>query len=338
MVSGRDLTRASTLEWMSSYQDAVLKRFGYSAARGCGKARLCPAFSLPDLFSAQGAGTRTRTHLAQNQVDSLLRAIPPYFSQDVITPDHHTATLAFGIRLMSLSQQQELIDTMRRSLHPPRGVHASLVGLPVLAAKSGAQVASPLRRVLTLLGGLLAVALVLALAFRREPRRALVPLVLIVLATGWSALILFAVRVPLNPMSVTLGVLVIAVSTEFSVLLCEREREERRAGHAPRQALALAYGRTGAAVAASGVTAIAGFAVLVLSDIRMLRDFGLVTLIDLSVSLLGVLVSLPAALTLADRLQAAPRRVSRAPLSRRLPWPPLGAGRRSRAQAGHEGR
>jgi hydrophobe/amphiphile efflux-3 (HAE3) family protein len=338
MVSGRDLTRSSTLEWMSSYQDTVLKRFGYSTARGCGKARLCPAFSLPDLFSARGAGTGTRTRLSQNEVDSLLKAIPPYFSQDVITPDHRTATLAFGIRLMSLSQQQQLIDTMRRSLHPPRGIHASLVGLPVLAAKSGAQVASPLRRVLTLLGGLLAVALVLAFAFRREPRRVLVPLVPIVLATGWSALILFAVRVPLNPMSVTLGVLVIAISTEFSVLLCEREREERRAGHAPREALMLAYRRTGAAVAASGVTAIAGFAVLVLSDIRMLRDFGLVTLIDLSVSLLGVLVSLPAALTLADRLQAAPRRVSRAPLPRRLRWPPLGAGRRSRAQPGHEGR
>ena len=338
MVSGRDLTRSSTLEWMSSYQNAVLKRFGYSAVRGCGKARLCPAFSLPDLFSAQGAGAGARTRLTQKEVDSLLGAIPAYFSQDVITPDHRTATLAFGIRLMSLSQQQKLIDTMRRSLHPPRGVHASLVGLPVLAAKSGAQVASPLRRVLTLLGGLLAVALVLALVFRREPRRALVPLVPVVLATGWSALILFVVRVPLNPMSVTLGVLVIAVSTEFSVLLAEREREERRAGHAPREALALAYGRTGAAVAASGVTAIAGFGVLVLSDIRMLRDFGLVTVIDLSVSLLGVLVSLPAALTLADRLQAAPRRVSRAPLFGRLPWPPPGGGRRSRAQPGHEGR
>jgi hypothetical protein len=36
--------------------------------------------------------------------------------------------------------------------------------------------------------------------------------------------------------------------------------------------------------------------VLVLSDIRMLRDFGLVTLIDLSVSLAGVMIALPAAL------------------------------------------
>ena len=40
---------------------------------------------------------------------------------------------------------------------------------------------------------------------------------------------------------------------------------------------------------------------LALSDIAMLRDFGLVTLIDLSVSLLGVLVALPAALVIAER-------------------------------------
>ncbi len=48
-------------------------------------------------------------------------------------------------------------------------------------------------------------------------------------------------------------------------------------------------------------TAIAGFAVLVLSDIRMLRDFGFVTVVDLTVSLLGVLVVLPSVLMLAER-------------------------------------
>src|SRR4029077_17492096 len=66
-------------------------------------------------------------------------------------------------------------------------------------------------------------------------------------------------------------------------------------------ALRRAWESTGGAIAASGVTAIAGFGVLALSDIRMLRDFGLVTLIDLSVSLVGVLIALPAALTLAGR-------------------------------------
>jgi predicted RND superfamily exporter protein len=126
-----------------------------------------------------------------------------------------------------------------------------------------------------------------------------------VLATGWSALVLFAVRVPLNPMSVTLGALVIAISTEFSVLLAERHRQERLAGHDTGEALRRTYRRTGAAVAASGVTAIFGFGVLVVSDIRMLRDFGLVTLVDLTVSLLGVLIALPAVLVLAERRESA---------------------------------
>jgi hydrophobe/amphiphile efflux-3 (HAE3) family protein len=302
MLSGTDLTKPSTIEWMSSYESIVLKRFGYSSTRGCGKARLCPAFSLPDLFARQAAASTApgSQRLSQAEVDSLLSAIPPYFSQDVITPDRHVATLAFGIRLMGLDQQQQLIEQMRSSLHPPAGVSARLVGLPVLAAQSGAQVASPWRRLETLLAGLAAVALVLLLAFRGDRRRALVPLVPIVLASGWSALTLFAVRVPLNPMSVTLGALVIALSTEFSVLLSERHRQERLAGHDTIEALRRSYRRTGAAVAASGVTAIAGFGVLTLSDIRMLRDFGLVTLIDLSVALVGVLVALPAALVIAD--------------------------------------
>ena len=67
----------------------------------------------------------------------------------------------------------------------------------------------------------------------RRLERAWVPLVPIALATGWSAAVLFALRIPLNPMSATLGALVIALSTEFAVLLDGRYREERAAGHGP---------------------------------------------------------------------------------------------------------
>jgi len=302
MLEGRDLLRPATIEWMISYERTVLARFGYSAAHGCSHARLCPAFSLPDLFQQRTGGAGK---LTQGEIDGVLNAIPAYFSKDVITPDRRVATLAFGIRLMGLDQQQRLIERMRSSLHPPAGVEASLVGLPVLAAQSGSQVADPWRRLETLLAGLAAVALVLLAAFRGDRRRALLPLVPIVLATGWSALILFAVRVPLNPMSVTLGALVIAISTEFSVLLSERHRQERMAGCDTIEALRRSYRRTGAAVAASGVTATMGFGVLALSNITMLRDFGLVTLIDLSVSLVGVLVALPATLVIADRAAAS---------------------------------
>ncbi len=101
-------------------------------------------------------------------------------------------------------------------------------------------------------------------------------------------------------MSATLGALVIAISTEFSVILSSRYFEEREAGHSLGEALRRSYSRTGAAVAASGVTAIAGFAVLAVSDVRMLRDFGLVTVLDLAVALIGVMVVLPATLVAAE--------------------------------------
>jgi uncharacterized protein len=355
MLTGNDLAKPATIEWMSSYESAMLKRFGYSSARGCGKALLCPAFSLPNLFqgtstagAAAGAPSgpqptgETTPKLTQAQVNALLDAIPPYFSQEVITADRRVATLAFGIRLMGLGQQQRLIEQLRSSLHPPTGVSAEFVGLPVLAAQSSAQVASPWRRFQALMVGLVVVALTLLVAFRGDVRRVLVPLAPILLASGWSALVLFAVQVPLNPMSVTLGALVIAISTEFSVLLSERHRQERLAGHDTVTALRRSYSHTGAAVAASGVTAIAGFGVLALSDIKMLRDFGLVTVIDLSVSLVGVLVALPAALVLAgdaaegvDRESATrPRlRISIAARFAGLRWGRL---LRRRQGAGHE--
>jgi hydrophobe/amphiphile efflux-3 (HAE3) family protein len=306
LVRSDQLTSPATLNWMSAYQQRVLKKFGYSEKRGCGQAELCPAFSLPDLFGGQTGGGKVTS---QAQVDQLLDVVPPYFSQSVITGDRRTATMAFGIRLMPLDRQHDVIERMRARLHPPPGVDAELAGLPVLAAEANAAVASPWRRLATLLVGLLAVAAVLLVALRRV-ERALVPLVPIVLATGWSALVLFALRIPLNPMSVVLGALVIAISTEFSVLLSERFRAERASGHTPAQALARTYRSTGAAVLASGTTAIAGFAVLVVSDIRMLRDFGFVTVVDLTVAQLGVMVVLPAVLVLAEqgRLRVAVRR------------------------------
>ena len=128
------------------------------------------------------------------------------------------------------------------------------------------------------------------------------------LATGWSGLVLFVLGVPLNPLSAALGALVIAISTEFSVLLCARYWSEAGAGSVE-AALRRTYRSTGAAVLASGTTAVAGFAVLAFSDVRMLRDFGIVTVVGLTVSLLGVLAVLPSVVVLAARRRVArPRR------------------------------
>ncbi|MGO9819541.1 MAG: efflux RND transporter permease subunit [Solirubrobacteraceae bacterium] len=304
-VRAPDVATPKTVEWMISYENKLLTHYGYLEERGCAHSTLCPALSLPDLFSTSSQSTR-QISLTQTQINQLLAAVPTYFSQAVITADHREATLAFGIRLMPLSRQARVIDYMRSQLHPPAGVRAQLAGLPVLAAEADAALSSSGRRLLMLLAGLIAVGLVLAIVFR-DVRRAVVPMIPIALATGWSALILFLIGIPLNPMSATLGTLVIAISTEFSVLLSERYRQERVQGHELADALARTYRSTGAAVLASGITAIVGFGVLIFSDITMLRDFGFVTLVDLSVSLAGVLLVLPAVLVLSERRGALRR-------------------------------
>jgi len=301
-VRADDITDPKVIGWMTRFQDQVLKAHGFKTGKRCTQTKnapeLCPALSLPDLFSTAGNG--------QTAARRLLDAVPAYFSQGVVTKDRKTANLAFGIRLMPLDRQKQVVDDIKSRLKPPPGVQASVVGLPVLAAEANGSLSSPWRRGLTLLAALAGVFLVL-LAARRSAREAAVPLIPIALATGWSGLVVFVLgllpgplEVKLNPMSVTLSALVIAISTEFSVLLSARYRQEREGGAGPSRAIELAYASTGAAVLASGITAIAGFAALVFSDIRMLRDFGIVTVVDLTVSLLGVMIVLPAALLWAE--------------------------------------
>ncbi|HET8975353.1 MAG TPA: MMPL family transporter [Solirubrobacterales bacterium] len=302
VVRSEDLTDPEVIAWMSDFQARVLERGGFAGeAPSCEAADICPAVALTDLFSAAG-GSQTR-----EQAQALIEAIPPYFSQAVVTRDPltgavgETANIAFGIRVQPLDDQQRLIEGVRDEIDaqggPPEGTEVDLAGLPVIAAEANADLDRS--RYWLPLAGIALVALAL-LALYRSPRRALVPLVPVVLATGWSALLIAAMGVSLNPMSATLGALVIAIATEFSVLLSARYERERNAGNSVGEALRVTYERTGAAVLASGVTATAGFAALAATDIRMLRDFGLVTVADLVVALVGVLLVLPAALVWAE--------------------------------------
>ena len=306
VVDAPDLTDPRLIEWMAEYKQRVLEAHGFSGEfPSCDEADLCPGLSLPDIF---GSGDLTR-----GQVRALLEIAPPYFLGALASPDGERGAggevpgithVRLKIPVMPLDEQKELIDDLRAQIDPPGtesdpppGVEATVAGLPALAADANSQLSGS-RYWLTLVG-LLAVAGAL-LAIYRSAGRALVPLIPIVLATGWSALVIEAMDIPLNPMSATLGALVIAIATEFSVLLAARYHEERAAGRSVGEALRTTYTRTGAAVLASGTTAIAGFAVLIATDIRMLRDFGLVTVVDLAVALLGVLLVLPAALVWAE--------------------------------------
>ncbi|MEJ7876583.1 MAG: MMPL family transporter [Solirubrobacterales bacterium] len=349
-VEAEDLSDPAVISWMKGYRERVLSAGGYDESCRDEETRVCPAISLPDLF-----GEETLTSERIQGVLELLP--PYFAQAVVETDPAtgeigNTALLSFGIKVMPFDDQKELVDEMRElvdapgaggappegvevAITPPDGSEVNVLGLAVLAADANASLGS--NRYLLTFAGLGAVGLVLfgvgfgppawrlrkagggdyrALA-GKATRRALVPLIPVVLAPGWSALVLEGAQLDLNPMSATLGALVIAIATEFSVLLSARYYEERERGASVGEALRLTYARTGAAVIASGLTAIAGFAVLALAApieaifgadaIRMLTEFGLVGVIDLVIALAGVLLVLPAVLVWAEGDFAAAR-------------------------------
>ncbi len=300
LVTAPDLTDPATIEWMAGFKERVLRENGFRGEDpSCLQAEICPGPALSD-FLVRGREKPTR-----KGIEATLRALSPYDLRQVAPLDPRTgevgqrALMTFGIRVQSLEDQQALVDRVRGAIgSPPPGVEAQLAGLPVIAAQSASALSSS--RYWLTLAGLALVAAVLLIVYRSW-RRALVPLAPTVLATGWASLLLWVTGIPLNPMSAALGALTIAIATEFGVLLVGRFEEEREAGAGVEESLRRAYSRTGAAVVASGLTAIAGFAVLLASEVQMLRDFGLVTVVDLAAALAGVLVVLPATLLWLER-------------------------------------
>lgn len=299
-IEAEDLTDPETVEWMAGFKKRVLEAGGFEGEDpSCLEAEICPGPALSD-FLVKGEEKPTA-----ERIDATLGALSPYALRQVapIDPETgevgHQALISFGIRAQSLEDQQKLVERVRGEIgEPPEGVKVQLAGLSVIAAESASELSSS--RYWLSLAGIVLVGLALLLIYRSW-RRALVPLVPTVLATGWASLLLWITGIPLNPMSAALGALTIAIATEFGVLLSGRFHEEREAGAGVEEALGRAYSRTGAAVIASGATAIAGFAVLVASDVQMLRDFGLVTVVDLGAALVGVLLVLPATLLLLER-------------------------------------
>ncbi len=299
-IGAPDLTDPEVIEWMAGFKKRVLEENGFGGENpSCNDAEICPGPALSD-FLVRGGETPTA-----QRIDATLAALSPYALRQVAPIDPESgevgqeALISFGIRAQSLEDQQNLVERVRDAIgDPPAEVEVQLAGLSVIAAESAGDLSSS--RYWLTLAGIALVGLALLLIYRSW-RRALVPLVPTVLATGWASLLLWITGIPLNPMSAALGALTIAIATEFGVLLVGRFHEERGAGADVEGALQQAYSRTGAAVLASGATAIAGFAVLVASDVRMLRDFGFVTVIDLGAALVGVLLVLPATLLLLER-------------------------------------
>jgi predicted RND superfamily exporter protein len=113
-------------------------------------------------------------------------------------------------------------------------------------------------------------------------------------------MMIYASGLSYSPLTSISGPLIIAMGTEFNILLMSRYFEERATGLEARAAMSRASLRIGRAIMASGLTVMGGFAVLAFSNFPLLDNFGKVTALNIGVSLISTLVLLPPLLVWAD--------------------------------------
>lgn len=198
----------------------------------------------------------------------------------------------------SLEDRAPIVDYVNDRGEGPGGVRATPSGLAVVGVGLLENLTSG-RILLTYLA--LALVFVWLTIMLRSLVRSLLAVTPVLIAVGTSSLVAFVGGFKLSPMTAVGGPLVVAACTEFTTLILYRYLEERRRGHEPHEAMNAAGARTGRAFVVSALTTMAGVAVIALSSLPLLRDFGITVAINISVALLAALVVLPPLVIWADR-------------------------------------
>jgi hydrophobe/amphiphile efflux-3 (HAE3) family protein len=272
MVEAEDMTSPEIIGWMKDWGDRAIA--GYSEIQSVN--------SLATLV-IQATGGIIPT---AGQIDAIIKSTPDIFTYSLISDKVSMASVSFNISYISLEEVHDLIRNLEKLAAPPEGVTVASVGTMAFGSQTIDAVIGS-RMLLNLLC-LVAVFIIILLAYRRLVN-AVLTVIPVVAVIAWSSLVMFLIDIPLNPLTAILGVLVIGIGTEFMVLINGRYIEEINLGVIPEEAMVTAITKTGRAIITTALTTLGGFAVLIVSNFVMIRDFGIVTVIGV---LLCLLISL----------------------------------------------
>jgi uncharacterized protein len=231
---------------------------------------------------------------------------PPDIQKATVNPDANALNLVFRTGPGSLNERAVYVDEIRDELEAgetaggvvvPEGVRATPSGLAVVGVGLLENIES--NRILLTYLAILFVFLFLSVRLRSVVR-ALLSMVPVLIAVGAASLVAWALNLQLSPMTAVGGPLVVALCTEFTSLILLRFIEERHRGHPPKEAVEVTASRTGRAFIVSALTAISGVAVIAFSSLPLLRDFGAIVTMNVTVALLSALVFLPPMLVWAE--------------------------------------
>jgi uncharacterized protein len=148
---------------------------------------------------------------------------------------------------------------------------------------------------------LLLCALILIIVFKSF-KYGIATLVVVVCGMAAELVFLFAMRWPLDLMTVMVASLVIGAGIDFGIHITHRFREEFHAnGAGLEEALKNTVKHVGRALLAAAFTTCGVFAILGFSNMGMMQRFGWTTTVGLLAALLGAILVLPSVLTIVAR-------------------------------------
>lgn len=229
---------------------------------------------------------------------NLIDTIPSQQKSMFINEDNTEGVILLNIEHLATGELQNFISELKEDLGDT-SMEVQVTGKSVLDVEMVNGLTSG-RVKMTLIG--LALVFGALLIIYRNIFKALIPIFPVALIVGISSGIMYLLNIKFTPITATLGALILGMGTEMTVMLLERYLEERKSGKEKLEAMITAVNMIGKAIVASGLTTVGGFSVLMLSDFVILRDFGFMTVINVSLALISTFVILPPVIVLFDRV------------------------------------
>ena len=292
MVQSSNLLNTEQLTWLDTITAGVKTEFP-DIIEG--------AVSITGLYR-QMAQTET---LSEANVGNFLANLPETQRKVLIDEKQETTIITMNITRLENESLQGFIENLNEYLahNELQGVTATVTGQAVIDAEMMSALTGG-RLEMSLIGiGLVFIGL---LFIYRSFLKAMVPIFPIGLIIGWSGGAMYLLGMDYTPLTATMGALIIGIGTEFTILMMERYFEEKEKGLSKEEAMITTVKKIGKPILASALTTIGGFSALVFSDFIILREFGIVTLLNITFCLVSTLVVLPPLIVILDRNQTEP--------------------------------
>ncbi|MDD5093113.1 MAG: MMPL family transporter [Dehalococcoidia bacterium] len=297
VVEADDVTDPEVINYVMAKEAEILQTYSPKTS-GAGHVVLS-CTSLGDVIS--GFGTLPDTKEGMN---NLLAMLPDTLKRNFITPDHKKLHILVMTSTIEASSLGPLGKGLRTEVfaNPPASVDKVLVtgstmDIAVLLDKN----LNDARNRITYVGiGLIFVALLVLMKLRIfRIISALLPIVLIL---GWSSGIMYLLGLKITIFMATMPAQIVAIGTEFTLLILYRYYEERDKGEGPDEAMSIAMTKIGRAILVSGLTVAGGFAALITAtNLPILSNFGVMTVIDVLLCLVSSLLVMPAIVLWFDK-------------------------------------